>query len=91
MSRTCRDIFLRLSEYLDGDLPLELCERIRRHLATCPTCRAFTNTLRTTVELCQRLPPHPVPPEVGGKLRAMIQGYLTHDHIGIRRPGPGDL
>jgi len=27
---TCEEIFLRLSDYLDGDLSLELCEEIRR-------------------------------------------------------------
>jgi RNA polymerase sigma-70 factor (ECF subfamily) len=88
MSRTCRDIFRRLSEYLDGDLTPELCERIRRHLAVCPNCGAFTNTLRKTVELCRKLPQQPVPPDVRRKLRATIRSHLTQDHIGIRRPGP---
>jgi RNA polymerase sigma-70 factor (ECF subfamily) len=87
LSRTCRDIFLRLSEYLDGDLPAERCERIRRHLAVCPTCRAFTNTLRKTVELCRKLPPHPLPPDVRRTLRVIIRRRLAEGRTGIHRRG----
>lgn len=87
MSRTCRDIFGRLSEYLDGDLPPELCEKIRRHLAVCPNCGAFMNTLRKTIELCRRLPRDPVPPDVRRKLRAVLRRRLTQSHIETRRSG----
>jgi anti-sigma factor RsiW len=77
MRLTCKQIFLRLSEYLDGDLPPDLCEEIQRHLAVCPACRAFTNTLRATIELCGKLPPVPIPPDLRRKLRAALRAHLA--------------
>lgn len=77
MPLTCKQIFLRLSDYLDGDLPPKLCEKIQRHLAVCPDCRAFTNTLRKTIELCGKLPPVPIPPDLRQKLRAAVLAHLA--------------
>jgi anti-sigma factor RsiW len=82
MPLTCKQIFLRLSDYLDGDLPPELCTKIRQHLSTCPECRAFTNTLRKTIEFCRRLSKHHVPFEVSRKLRAMVRTRLAKDRSG---------
>lgn len=84
MPLACKQIFLRLSGYLDGDLPPELRKKIQQHLAACPDCRAFTNTLRKTIELCRRLPKHPIPPEVSRKLRAMVRTHLAE----VRSGGP---
>jgi RNA polymerase sigma-70 factor (ECF subfamily) len=49
-SGDCREIFSRLSEYLDGELPSELCEGLEGHLEDCPPCRAFLLSLRRTVD-----------------------------------------
>jgi len=31
MPMTCRELFERLSEFVDGELSQEICEEIRRH------------------------------------------------------------
>jgi len=82
MPRTCRDTFLRLSEYLDGNLSARVCNEFQQHMAICPECRIITNTLRKTIELCRRLPQYPIPPEVSRRLRALVRSRLAQDRAG---------
>jgi anti-sigma factor RsiW len=49
----CKEIFARLSEYLDLDLPEGQCEEIRRHIEGCGPCVAFVESLEKSVELCR--------------------------------------
>lgn len=49
----CREMFERLSEYIDGELDPKLCECFDGHLQDCEPCLAFIATLRKTVELCR--------------------------------------
>lgn len=53
----CRQVFEKLSEYLDEELPPDLCERMRGHIEDCPPCVEFVNSLRKTVDLCRQLQP----------------------------------
>ena len=73
----CRELFARLSEYVDGELSQEICEQIRRHLADCEPCVNFAHTLRTTAELCRRLPSRPIPPDVAAELRVVLSTYRS--------------
>ena len=76
MSMTCRELFERLSEYVDGELSQEICEEIRRHMEGCDPCVAFAKTLKATADLCRRLPSQPIPPEVAADLRAVLAAHL---------------
>jgi anti-sigma factor RsiW len=76
MSMTCRELFERLSEYVDGELSQEICEEIRRHMEGCDPCVAFAKTLKTTADLCRRLPSRPIPPEVAADLRSVLALHL---------------
>ncbi len=76
MSMTCRELFARLSEYVDGELPREICQEIRRHIEGCEPCEAFARTLKKTADLCHRLPSKPIPPDVAADLRAFLRTYL---------------
>jgi anti-sigma factor RsiW len=49
----CREMFERLSEYIDGELDARLLECFDEHLQDCEPCQAFIATLRKTVELCR--------------------------------------
>ncbi|MBI4305690.1 MAG: zf-HC2 domain-containing protein [Chloroflexi bacterium] len=44
------------SDFLDGDAPAPLAERIRIHLAACPDCHGFVGTLRATIAALRNLP-----------------------------------
>jgi anti-sigma factor (TIGR02949 family) len=75
-SMTCRELFDRLSEYVDGELSQELCEKIRNHMDGCDPCVNFAKTLKTTADLCRRLPSQPIPPQVAADLRAFLSVHL---------------
>jgi anti-sigma factor (TIGR02949 family) len=49
----CQEIFARLSEYLDGELPEDVRARIARHIEECAPCVEFVETLRKSKELCR--------------------------------------
>jgi len=76
MSMTCRELFERLSEYVDGELSQQICEEIQRHMEGCEPCVAFAKTLKKTADLCRRLPSRPIPPEVAADLRTFLAAHL---------------
>ena len=76
MSMTCRELFERLSEYVDGELSQEICQEIQRHMEGCEPCVAFAKTLKKTADLCRRLPSRPIPPEVAAGLRTFLATHL---------------
>jgi anti-sigma factor RsiW len=78
MPMTCRELFERLSDYVDGELPAEICDHIRRHMEDCDPCVAFANTLKKTADLCHRLPAHPLPLDLAESLQAMLSRCLQH-------------
>jgi anti-sigma factor RsiW len=76
MSMNCRELFERLSEYVDGELSQEICEEVRKHMEGCDPCVNFAKTLKTTAEMCRRLPSKPIPPDVAADLRAFLSKRL---------------
>ncbi|HEU4401639.1 MAG TPA: zf-HC2 domain-containing protein [Candidatus Polarisedimenticolia bacterium] len=69
----CRDLFARLSDYLDGDLDSGVCAEIDGHLEDCPPCQAFLESLRRTVALLDRLPGERLPDDIRHEVRAALQ------------------
>jgi len=49
----CADVFARLSEFLDGDLPEEVRAHMKLHIEECAPCVEFVESLRKSVELCK--------------------------------------
>lgn len=70
---SCRDLFERLSEYLDGELAGPLCGALESHLRDCPACERFCSSMRRTIDLCRQLPATPLPDDVRRELRALLQ------------------
>lgn len=52
----CREIFERLSEYVDGELDPKICESFDAHMGDCAPCQAFLESLRRTVRWLGRSP-----------------------------------
>jgi len=74
--RECRDLFATLSEYLDGRVTAESCEKIGAHIENCPACVAFLSDLRAAIDRCRRMEA-PCDPAVTSRLQAMLtQEYL---------------
>ena len=72
-SQECREIFARLSEYLDGELDPAMCEAMQLHLGDCAPCQEFLESLRRTVGLLNRVPGEPMPEGMRRDLREAFQ------------------
>jgi len=68
----CKEVFALLSDYLNLELPPESCKQIETHLAGCPPCVEFAESLRKTVELCRRYRPSELPATLGNQARAQL-------------------
>lgn len=49
----CQALLGSLSEYIDGELPADLCQEIEKHLEGCSNCRVVLNTTKRTIDLVQ--------------------------------------
>lgn len=47
----CHDVVPMISEFIDGELPPELCSKLEEHLADCDHCTVVLNTMKKTVEI----------------------------------------
>lgn len=68
-SPQCKQILGSLSDYIDGELGVELCSIIEQHLEGCDNCRIVVNTLRKTVELYRQTSG---PAELPGSVRERL-------------------
>jgi anti-sigma factor RsiW len=84
----CREVQPLAGNYLDGELPDELCDRIRRHLLRCPACREEYDGLRMTAELLRETHVAPAPGEafVQEALGALAR-ELALPEAGAETPG----
>ena len=51
----CRRMLGELNDYLDGELPDDLCAMLDQHLGGCADCRVVLDTLGHTMRLYRRL------------------------------------
>lgn len=72
----CRELFEKLSEYLDNELDAANCDAIDRHLEQCPPCQACLATLKQTVALCRELKSTAIPEEASKRLRSIIEQMM---------------
>jgi anti-sigma factor RsiW len=54
---SCRALFAKLSDYLDGALKDDFCTEMQRRLRDCPPCIAFLASLEETVARCRAFRP----------------------------------
>ncbi len=78
-SPQCREIFANLSEYLDGKLEPESCERMRQHIEACPACVAFIEDLKRAIDRCRALN---VCPE--DEARPVLRRLLTEEYLRLK-------
>jgi RNA polymerase sigma-70 factor (ECF subfamily) len=68
----CKEVFAMLSDYLNLELPPEACHEIEAHIAGCPPCIEFAESLRKTVDLCRRYQPAELPRPMGQEAKAQL-------------------
>ena len=79
LHENCQALLGTLSEYIDGELPAELCKEIEKHLAGCDNCRVVLNTTKRTIDLVRVPVDEDVPAAVRERLfkRLDLDGYLN--------------
>lgn len=68
LHQNCKALLGSLSEYIDGELPAELCKEIEKHLEGCENCRIVLNTTRRTIDLVHVPADENVPMDVRERL-----------------------
>ena len=69
----CREMFEKLSEYIDGELDHATCAEIEKHANNCVACFSCMETLKRTVAICKNIKDQPIPLEFSKKLKKIIQ------------------
>lgn len=65
----CQALLGSLSDYIDGELPPNLCAEIEKHLEGCDNCRVVLNTTKRTIDLVRVEPvQEPIPDDVRERL-----------------------
>ncbi|HSR07119.1 MAG TPA: zf-HC2 domain-containing protein [Bryobacteraceae bacterium] len=68
----CQEVFALLSDYLNLELPPQACQEIAAHIAGCPPCIEFADSLRKTVHLCRQYQPAELPEPIGQEAKAQL-------------------
>lgn len=70
----CKDIFLALSDYLDGELDPKFCSVLEEHMRDCPPCIAFLKSLKKTIEVTNKAQSDAgQAPEISGEVREKLR------------------
>lgn len=85
----CREVFSQLSDYLNFELPPDACQEMESHIARCPPCIEFVESLRKTVELCRRYPPTELPDPLAKDARAQLLEAYRRMLEGRKETGSG--
>ncbi len=79
LHENCQALLGTLSEYIDGELPAELCREIEKHLEGCDNCRVVLNTTKRTIDLVRVPMDEDVPADIRERLfkRLDLDEYLN--------------
>ena len=75
----CQEIFANLSDYLDGRLAPESCDRMKRHIEGCPACVAFIQDLKRAIDRCRSLDVCPKP-----ETQPVLRRLLTEEYLRLK-------
>ena len=81
---TCEDALERMSQALDGPLPLEEWQALEEHLESCPECRAAYAVLFQMEDALREIGETPAPAELSARVMEQIQAEAAP----ARRPAP---
>lgn len=69
----CEEIFARLSEYLDEEVPADIADCISAHISGCESCVDFLESLRKSVALCNKFRADEMPLPLAEELREQLR------------------
>jgi predicted anti-sigma-YlaC factor YlaD len=64
-----QEIYKQICDFMGEDLDASACKEVADHLASCPKCKVYFDTVKKTVTLCQEIEKEEeLPPEVQNRL-----------------------
>jgi RNA polymerase sigma-70 factor (ECF subfamily) len=85
----CKQIFAKLSEYLDAELPADLCAEMDEHIFRCEPCVEFIDSLRRTIAICQEYRPDTLPAPLKENARQELMAAYRRMVSSRQERGPG--
>jgi anti-sigma factor (TIGR02949 family) len=70
--KTCVEVYKHICDNLDRELDSPECREIRRHIGTCPECRAYLDSMKQTVVLYRSIPTPGVPRSLHSRIMKSI-------------------
>src|SRR5271169_2314214 len=81
----CKAMFAELSNYLDEQLDVSLCEELEKHLDGCGPCKVFLASLEAAIEQCRKSPAEHPPGKTAVRLRRVLMKNYARA-VAIVRP-----
>jgi RNA polymerase sigma-70 factor (ECF subfamily) len=73
---SCPDIVAAFSQKLEGDLGVDDCAAMERHIAACPACASACTALRSALWACRTTAQHDaVPPAIQARVRSALRAF----------------
>ncbi len=85
----CRQLFAKLSDYLDDSLDDSLCQELEKHFAGCAPCEAFLSSLERTIEQCRKFQPPCQPSGEAARARQRLLAQY-YEAIAASRTSSGE-
>ncbi len=69
----CKELFEKMSEYLDGEMNLAMMKEAEKHLAHCTGCEETVKTFKKCVSILKRTKSKTLPNKEKVRLKELIQ------------------
>ena len=69
----CTEVFAKLSEYLDRELPDASCDEMEKHIAACAPCVQFVESLKKSIHLTRSYTPDDSPSAMPEELKQKLR------------------
>ncbi|MFN3420388.1 MAG: anti-sigma factor family protein [Armatimonadota bacterium] len=69
----CEELLKALSDYIDGEIDLSICEEFEEHLKDCEPCKIVVDTVRKTILLYKGTEVYELPYELKERLHNLLR------------------
>jgi len=76
----CRKLLAQMSDYIDGELPPEICSTLEKHLSGCPNCKIMFDSLTKTIRVFKEGAEEPLPESLKASLRSALSRRWERKH-----------
>lgn len=84
--KKCAQALRFICDNLDAEMNSRRCIEIRRHLAGCPDCTAYLDSMKKTVAMYRQYPADAVPPAVHRLLAQSLKKERGKSEKNFTRP-----